>query len=1141
MTPQSNKKPLLLALMLLVLVSVSYLGRELFQPNIDPLKEQGLMLEQLSQLSNEELAKLPKKTGIDLAMLQDFKRTKDLKLGYVPSERKIEAYKMAKSMIESRKAGRFEAIPNVTWQERGPNNLGGRTRAMMFDPNDQSSKKVWAAGISGGLWYTNDITTDAPWTAVDDFMSNLAISCIAYDPNNTDVFYMGTGEGWFNGGAVRGAGIWKTSDGGSTWEQLASTINGDFYFTQKIAVLNDGSILAGTHSGIMQSSDGGETWNNRLFGRIADIEAASDGSLFASVGIFEEGEIYKSTNNGIDWSVITPSTTGGQRIELAVAPSNQNVIYAVASGSSNSVAWFKKSTDAGTSWSDIAIPLMVDGSGSDFTRGQAWYDLILSVFPDNADRVIAGGIDLHISNDGGTSWTGVSHWYGGFGKPYVHADNHAITFRPGTNNEAVFGNDGGVFFSSNLDLASPSFTHTVNGYNVTQFYSCALANDSANTFLAGAQDNGTHLFKQEGVNATVEVYGGDGAYCFISQTNPNLMIASYVYNNYYVTTNGWDSYTDLPGNDQATSSGDFINPAEFDSKNNILYSCHNNNKIRRVSNVGIPGTSNTILTVSIGSAQASALKVSSHTDNRLFVGTYAGRIFRIDNAHQTPTVTEISDGLNGGTISSIDVGDSDNQLLATVSNYGEVSVYESTDGGENWVNKEGNLPDMPVRWGLYNPINTQEVLIATEVGVWSTSAINIENPEWEPTIEGLANVRCDMLKYRASDGLVAIATYGRGLFTTDVFEGNLKPQAAFSANATVTYTGKEIQFTDASILPDNNWSWSFGDGETSTEQNPTHIYEEPGFYEVKLTIANGQSEKVRASYIQVLPNKGAHYSLAEGGDFESNESDFGVLHISGTSFERGKSTRNKKSGTVSGNFAWVTGIDAANYDDFSTSYLLTPNFLIGEEETILKFKTKYALEADWDGFIVEYSLDKGGLWTKLGSSVSDDWYNTTAINEGQNQNVVFTPGEAFFSGSTNNQFIEKSFDLASFAGMEVAFRFSFKTDPASTDAGVVIDDFEITKDVDLFLGSKGNKSTNSVMAYPNPTTSVSTFKIDHEILGLGRIYVTDIQGKTIQQFITLKSDQSLSLEIDLGNRPTGTYFVRAYFNDNTFSTKIIKE
>ncbi|MDN4165664.1 PKD domain-containing protein [Cytophagales bacterium LB-30] len=1026
------KLPLLLAFVLGTTLGVWY-----FLPSTETVDYQNMSLAELAQLAEEKPLEFPKQSGIDQAMLQDFRMTRSLKSNDIPVEEKVKAYAYAKDLLKKKATQRN--VENVTWTERGPSNVGGRTRALMFDPNDASGNKVWAGGISGGLWYTNDVTdSDAEWIAVDDFMANLAISAIAYDPTNTQTFYMGTGEGWFNGGAVRGAGIWKSTDGGDTWNVLASTSNNStFYYTQKIVVLGDGTVLAATHDGIMRSTDGGSSWTNvQASARGADIEVASNGTIYAAQGIFQAGSIRKSTDNGQTWTIITPSGSGGQRIELAVAPSDPNIVYAVASTNNGNVAWFKKTEDGGSSWTDLTIPMMIDGSGSDFARGQGWYDLILAVYPDDPTDVLVGGIDLHKTTDGGATWFGVSHWYGGFGEPEVHADQHAMQFKPGTTNEIIFGNDGGVYYSDDINTDNPSFSHTVNGYNVTQFYACAMANNLSNTYLAGSQDNGTHLFTEAGINATREVTGGDGAYCFINQEDANIMITSYVYDNYYVSKNGGQTFSDLPGGDDI---GSFINPTEYDSKQDILYASAGNNQMIRITGVGT-SASRSIVSVSIGGARISHIKVSPHTDNTLFVGTTGGRIFRLENAHETPEITEISTGIQGGVnISSIDVGSSNDKLIATVSNYDATSVYLSDDAGANWTSKEGDLPNIPVRWALFNPLNTNEVLIATELGVWATTDINATTVAWTPAVAGLANVRCDMLKYRGSDGQVAIATHGRGLFTMNAFEANPNPAANFTANKTTTYTGTEIAFTDASANSDNSWSWDFGDGNTSTEQNPIHIYTEPGVYTVSLSIANGGDVKVRESYISIIPSYGPSYLISDGGDFESNVSDFLVEKLGGTAFEYGSSTVSGKNGTSSGANAWVTGISENRYQHNSTSNLYTPLFTIGSNQTILSFKAKYGFESEWDGFIVQYTLDKGESWIRLGDQVAEGWYDMLTISD----NVVFPPNTPFFSGTTNNTFVTKSFDISQFAGQEVGFRFSFRTDPASDDVGLVIDDFSV--------------------------------------------------------------------------------------------------
>lgn len=743
--------------------------------------------EKMANLSAEELKDAPKYDRPDLALLHEFAMTKDPALGYIPSERKIDAFEQVQKIIKTQE--NQKAIDNVNWTERGPDNIGGRTRALMFDPNDGTGQKVWAGGVSGGLWYNNNITSGtSQWTAVNDFWANLAITSIAYNPSNTQTFYVGTGEGFYNVDAVRGAGIWKSTDGGTTWSQLSSTDVSNFHYVQKVAVTSAGTVLAATRIGLFRSTDGGSSWTQILTGKMADIEVTSNGAIYVSKGIFDAGVVYKSTNDGASFTTVTPAT-GGERIELASAPSNGNVVYAVASSGSN-VAWFRKTTDGGSTWTSLTIPKYLSqscsNSTSDFTRSQAWYDLILAVHPTNSNIVLAGGIDIHKSTNGGTSWSSVSYWTGSCA-PYVHADQHSMAFRPGFPDQAIFGNDGGVSYSSNVgSSSSPSFSDRNKGYNVTQFYAVAAANTSgSNYFLAGAQDNGTQKFTTAGINSTTEASGGDGAFTHIDQDNSNYQITSYVRNAYYRSTNGGSSFS-LIMNDQ--NRGRFINPTDYDDNANKLYAAGNANELVRVDNI-TGSVTNSVVTVSIGSGQIAAVKVSPFTANRVFVATEKGDIYRIDNAHtSSPTVTDISStSFPNAYISSIDIGSSDSQIIITFSSYGVTSVWETRNAGSAWANKEGNLPDMPVRWALYNPDNTNQVLLATELGVWSVDDINVSSPIWGVSNTGLANVRCDMLQYRSADKMVVLATHGRGVFTSDVFSSVTPPSGCTTTVTSFPY------------------------------------------------------------------------------------------------------------------------------------------------------------------------------------------------------------------------------------------------------------------------------------------------------------------------------------------------------------------
>ncbi len=776
----------------------------------------------------------------DLAAEQEFRITKDPQMGYVPTERlkavrerikELRALKILNPTLQNpilqtptQQNGSLPTLSSggaANWSERGPSNVGGRTRAIMFDPNDATKKKVWAGGAGGGLWYTNDITATTPvWNNVSDVWANMAISCIAYNPANTQELYVGTGEGWYNGDAIRGAGIWKSSNGGSTWTQLSSiATDNNFDYVQKIVVTSGGVVFAATRSrfcnrgGVYKSINGGTSWALSLGTQgtscgasncsAADLEIGLDGTIYATLGIFNLGGIYKSTDTGTTWTQLNTGTngfptTGFYRIEICVAPSDPNRLYAMAHNSStNALLNIYTSGNKGSSWTTCTLPSWVDQScsspSSDMTRTQAWYDLIMAVDPNNPATLIVGGVDLMKSTDSGTTWTQISSWAGACSRQYVHADQHAIVYQPGSSTIALFGNDGGVYYTANANATIPTIAGKNTGYNVTQFYACAIHPTAGQDYyLAGAQDNGTHKFSTPGINSTSQASGGDGAFCFIDQTNPSYQISSYVYNNFYLTTNNWSTSTTI----SSSSTGDFINPADYDDTNHILYSSYSASQIQRVS--GITGTRTTAqFTVAGMTAKAGHLRVSPYAPtgtSTLYVGTQDSKLFKITNAQGTPTVTNISGASfpAGATISCVEIGATENDLLVTFSNYGVVSVWRTTNGGTTWASVEGNLPDMPVRWALYNPINRSQALLATEMGVWSTTDITVASPSWVAD-NTIANVRVDMLQIRNSDKQVAAATHGRGLFTASIAcESPLITSPPAAPTATCSGTGTQI-------------------------------------------------------------------------------------------------------------------------------------------------------------------------------------------------------------------------------------------------------------------------------------------------------------------------------------------------------------
>jgi hypothetical protein len=728
--------------------------------------------------------KLTKHDRIDQAMQQEQMLTRDPALGYVPRERLVAARAVQDDKLQVQAMNR--AVPGISWAERGSNNVGGRTRGLIYDRNDATGRKVWAGGVAGGLWFTNDITVATPiWTKVNDFQANLAITTIAQRPGTPLTIYAGTGEGWFNIDAVRGLGIWKTTNGGTTWTQLASTNNSTFHYVQKVVVTTGDTVFACTSNGGLQRSvNGGTTWTTVLgnsvggstSARAADVEIASDGRIYCSMGIFNADGIYRSADRGATWTKIYTSAADEFRIELACAPNTAATVFAMLhNGNTNGLKKLMRSSNANAAtptWTNFTNPTWCDQgvNSTDFTRGQAWYDAILAVDPANVNTVYAGGVDIMRTTNGGTNWSQLTRWStaGCAALPVIHADIHAIVFKPGSSTEFLAGTDGGIYRTTNSGTA---FTARNIGYNVTQFYGVAMHPTLTNFFLAGAQDNGTQRFNAAGLNNTVDVAGGDGSFCHIDQDNGNIQITSYTFNNYRVSTDGGTTWA----NRFFANTGQFINPSDLDNTGNVLYAGAPAGQYFRWPNPATAASASYVTIANFGGRPVTHVLVSTRVANRVYFGCDDGRVVRVDNANAATPTSKIIKAAGGGVISAVAIDPNsatEDHILVTSSSYGVTQVQETLNANSavtpTWASQDGDLPDMPVRWVIFDPRNSDWAIIATELGVWSTDNLNGALTDWEPTNTNLANVRTDHLQYRASDRVLAAATHGRGLYTATI-------------------------------------------------------------------------------------------------------------------------------------------------------------------------------------------------------------------------------------------------------------------------------------------------------------------------------------------------------------------------------------
>ena len=962
--------PCLLGVLFFISISILISKTQETKNEIDQLREQHKAFLKNSPLrKNLKLSKKERKAK-RLHPNKYFEREWELTMN--PLTGRPQPEKLFDLQEQIRNQGLFLKVPGEKsdnkWVERGPNNVGGRTRAIMFDPNDSTHKRVFAGGVSGGLWVNDDITdVTSSWSELN-IPQNLAISCITYDPNNTMTFYVGTGESYVFGD-VNGNGVWKSTDAGASWTRVFGGSTGDTnvifntdtssldarlsvnspsriagnYFgtralfgssltpiTRNLVIVNDSTttanegcnsiineaaikgniaviyrgncqfskkVLNAQNAGavavivinnvagdvstmepgiygdlvsipsIMISMADGQTIANEIKTtgvnvsingyrnyhgytakpgaqhindiKVRNIGAGNSEVYVAASNTFhqhsrpnvllgpEDSGLYKSINNGASWSkipLLSPinkndyqlqpndieisadntiwvSTTGdlfndggseilsssdginfilkhtvpnGKRSQIAVSSTNASKIYVLAELESNSNPVKIVSTDdAFATSTSLPLPNSIDPNipDVDFTRGQGFYNLVLEVDPTNDAIVYAAAIDIFRSANSGNNWSQISEYYTNTNLSRVHVDQHAFVFHPSDSDSeiAVSGNDGGVYYATSLSNALPSIQSRNKNYNTLQFYNGAIGQEvNSEKFLAGSQDNGSQFINSAtaGINSSTQVSGGDGTYVFIDKDNEYIVVSTQNGDYYYADyETGARSYTI----DGSLSGGQFVNPAELDDDNDYLYSDGSKRSGYRINRYQLESNysiKNTITSVLLNSSPT-AFKSSPFITTTLFVGTTNGKLFRITNATATkPLWVEITGNDFVGSISCIELGTTENDILVSFHNYGVTSVFYSADGGVSWQNKEGDLPDLPVKAIMMNPLNSNEVIIGTDLGVWATPNFNDVNPNWFQSQNGMKDVKVTSFDLRTADNTVLASTYGRGLFTS---------------------------------------------------------------------------------------------------------------------------------------------------------------------------------------------------------------------------------------------------------------------------------------------------------------------------------------------------------------------------------------
>ncbi|MDQ3049223.1 MAG: glycosyl hydrolase, partial [Bacteroidota bacterium] len=615
---------------------------------------------------------------------------------------------IAKSLTDP--AYRTSRLMGGNWQPLGsfavPTNGGGagRLNCVTFHPFDPNT--IYVGAPAGGLWKSTD--NGNSWTTNTDHLPTLGVNDIAIDPTNTNIMYIGTGD--IDAGDTYGVGVLKSTDAGATWNTTGlnwMTSQGRSVSKILINPNNPNMIFAATTNGVYKSIDQGITWLKTLsLSNIKDLEfKPSDPTvLYAASAV----GFYRSTNSGSTFLLITSGLPPGfevNRIAIAVTPANADYVYLLYSSATDSgFHGCYRSTNSGSNFSfqsNFPNVLGYDSDGTD-TGGNGWYTLAIAASPVDADEVMVGGVNVYKSNDGGSGWSIVSHWYGDAGIPYVHADIHNLVYRPdGT--EFFAACDGGLFRT--LD-GGGTWQDKSNGMQINEMYRLGNAATDPDIIAQGWQDNGTNLYT---AGSWERILGGDGMECFIDWSDPSYVYAEYQNGGIHRSSNGGSTFTDIKND--IDEDGEWVTPwcqdpivaqTIYAGFKNVWKSTNRGNNWSKIS--------------TFNSSGLTCLAVSK--SNPLYI--YASNGTTIYKTADGGTTWNNLSAPGANYISYIAVSESDpNKVWITRSGYTDgQKVYKSIDGALTWTNLSGSLPNIPANCIVNQAGTSDGVYVGTDVGIY---------------------------------------------------------------------------------------------------------------------------------------------------------------------------------------------------------------------------------------------------------------------------------------------------------------------------------------------------------------------------------------------------------------------------------------
>jgi photosystem II stability/assembly factor-like uncharacterized protein len=692
---------------------------------------------------------------------------------YPAGRLKENAYGEAVAWKKNKLAQRASA--NAVWEFVGPLNIGGRITDIEIPIDNEDIYYVGAA--SGGIFKTID--AGITFNPIFDDQDMLSIGDIEISKITTNTVWVGTGEVNAGGGSLAydGDGVYKSEDGGLTWESKGLPAVGSI---GKVLIdpNDEDTVFVGamgplfrddTNRGVYRTTDGGETWEKVLF--ISDVAGVIDMAIHPTDGNIlyaaswhrirrpenriyggEGSGLWRSLDGGDTWEEMTnglptaPSQKG--RISIAIAPSNPDVLYARYVDAIGAIQGVYRSQDGGLSWQEQ--------NSSQLTNvGFHWWFRGVVVDPEDENIIYNVDFEVQKSTNGGQSWAPAF--------PGVHVDQHAMAFTTTGASEILLGNDGGLYQSANEGVSSSKF----ETLPITQFYRFHVDAQNENKMYGGSQDNNTIRTTTGSTDDWQAIYGGDGFQPLVDPTDTTIIYALFQRGNLAKSTNNGASFNTALNGIAGSDRKNWDTPIAFDPSNPETLYYGANRLYKTINGAGnwtaiSPDLTDGPYSGNLTFGTIISISVSELDTNVIYVGTDDGNIWITSDGGNF--WENISGSLPNRWVTKVLADRNDaNTVYATFSGYrygeDEGHVYRSTDFGANWTDISEGIPDIPVNDIIKDRYNV--LYIATDIGVVVSGD---EGQNWEPLATNLPSVPVTDMHLHEGNEYLYIATYGRSSY-----------------------------------------------------------------------------------------------------------------------------------------------------------------------------------------------------------------------------------------------------------------------------------------------------------------------------------------------------------------------------------------